>query len=59
MSTSIINNDKTALFGAQSETKLIKVRSLAASIKREHDISDAADKTAIEAIVAELTALVA
>jgi len=53
------NNDKSALFGPQSETKLIKVRGLAAAIKREYDISDAADETAIEAIVAELAALVA
>jgi hypothetical protein len=44
-------------FASQSTTKLVLVRRLAAAIAREYEVSDAADKTAINAIVDELVIL--
>lgn len=44
-------------FASQSATKLVLVRKLAASIVREYEVADAADKSAINAIVDELVVL--
>ena len=53
-----VNNDKTALFAAQSESKGQRTRALAAAIVREYERSNAADKAVVNAIVDELLVLV-
>jgi hypothetical protein len=52
-----VNDDKTALFATQTTTKGQRTRALAASIVREYERSDTADKAIINAIVDELLVL--
>lgn len=58
MSTLNTGGHETA-FDSQSATKLVLVRKLAASIVREYGVADTADKAAIDAIVGEITVILA
>lgn len=59
MSISVTTSGKEALFATQTEAKPNKVRTLAAAIKREYEISDLSDRVKIIGVIDELVNMTA